>query len=529
MIRKTKRDSDQLLVTMEQFFKDQCGPNAAVNLNRTKKRVLLGRILPSLTRRFHYAHFVEVALNSSGSTATFSFQSAICYPDFTCIQAKSATLVTCVKRYTLFINSALKYGSFCCSPNGLLSFRSTASINIPLYQLKADLENKLSKLLKYNEQAAVDVLNFNINKILYIMNIQTLSEYETNIPTIKSRTLQPKHLSLLKTVLEKLLRNNSTENDASHLVLPGNGKPADSLVRKVSEKAIQNANTEIVIYGQGKFNKQILYLENGKRRAVLRRPVRNEAETKILEYLINEGSMLITVAKHYLINGSPDVMIDMYSHGTLDQFLLEVPDASILTKLWIFIYIADGIKSLNELGLIHTDIEPATIFIENNFFPRIGCLERCYVSEAARGKVFTNWNNKKYKDYKENFEMPTKIPYTPPELLNYRSENHKGEPNVKTPVYMFGMLIINILFEMKPLPYKKESFATLLPKFKHGTAKFIFSDKEAELYGPADLFQCLRLLAFRCVNPEPSMRPTIEDCIINLRKLIRFTEQLYAY
>ena len=325
------------------------------------------------------------------------------------------------------------------------------------------------------------------------------------------------------------------------LVLPGNGKkfddPDELVVKELklpnAERATfvlqeaQNTGTSVQLFGQGTFDKYILKYEiiNGssekitKRRATLKKDSQCHRN---LQYLLTKENRSPTLAKHYLIKNN--LYLELYSHGTLDQFLLDVKHVSLLSKLWIFINIADGLRELLKQGLIHTDIEPATIFIENNYFPRIGCLEKCFAMESHKKEIN---GRQEYKNYLENFKRPSKIPYTPPELL-VPITNSK-QINEKTPVYMFGMLIINILFEMKPLPYKKEGFAMLFEKMKKGIARYTMSPQEAELHGPADAFKALRLLAYRCIDPNSSARPSIEDVIIVLRQTIRFLEQLYAY
>ena len=408
-----------------------------------------------------------------------------------------------------------------------------------------------SKVARFHADVATRALNFHLNKILYLMNYQSLEENKASAlkhaskdSVSRMRTISEAHHSFPIRIQTQLIGGGYDPKKAIEnpdLKLPGNGKnPNDgdeivikNLQRKTSEKTKficqeeHHTGTLIKLFGQGMYEKCILKYEirNGssatliKRRAALKKDGPCHPN---LKYLMEKENNNPTLAKHYLVDGN--VYLEMYSHGTLDQFLLEVKHISLLSKLWIFINIADGLRALIKNGLIHTDIEPATIFIENNYFPRIGCLEKCFVLKSHSKAILGQEN---YKSYMKNFQRPSKIPYTPPELLIPIASPE--QINEKTPVYMFGMLIINILFEMKPLPYKKEGFAMLFEKMKTKKAKYTMSPQEAELHGPADVFKTLRLLAYRCIDPESAARPAIEDVIIVLRQTIRFLEQLYAY
>ena len=572
-------------------LQNSCNSSSTINLPRTVSlrekagQLILNEVAATFYNSYKLLTRLTISLNDIVSGLNAVIESTICHPDLTPLRAQNLGLITSLEQYTLRVNTSLKLGSFFISEiSGTIFFKTTCTVN----DLYCDWINRFEQqTLPEHRNTAIAAFEFHLNRFLVLFDEQNIQEYQrkreinTETRSISRKCMkysqeiesiifhteilevceENKNLLSLPKIQSSLLRpsfeieaeelhfNNNQSNGSNFSTITNRSSDQERITKRIkcesNEYITELQKQTFYIPGQGTFvdlsiNTATRIEKRLKKRKIIRK---NREDPSLFELNVEKAviSSLSTshhpsIATHYLLEANDDdtdeafrlkqnsYLLKDYVHGTLDQFLYNVPYMSFHSKLWIFAYIADGIRFLNTKGLIHTDIEPGTIFMDHNHLPKIAALEKCFIKQTSQ--MFGN-DSVSAKEYLKQFKPPRKVPYTPPELLK---EIHSGEEiNEKTPVYLFGMLMFNILFEMKPLSYKKESYHSLYRKIANNTHKLVFSEESASRKGPAEIMRMLRILALKCVEPENNRRPRIEDVIIVLRKTINMLNRLYSY
>ncbi|XP_019195024.1 PREDICTED: LEAF RUST 10 DISEASE-RESISTANCE LOCUS RECEPTOR-LIKE PROTEIN KINASE-like 2.4 [Ipomoea nil] len=139
-------------------------------------------------------------------------------------------------------------------------------------------------------------------------------------------------------------------------------------------------------------------------------------------------------------NSKRALVYDFMSSGSLDKYINQGPDASLLNwqrKFEIAVGVARGIDYLHrgcDIQILHFDIKPHNILLDENFIPKI--------SDFGLAKLFPT-----DKSIVTLTAARGTIGYVAPELIN----RSIGAISHKADVYSFGMLLMEIL-GLKKIP-----------------------------------------------------------------------------
>ncbi|RHZ80901.1 hypothetical protein Glove_130g200 [Diversispora epigaea] len=243
------------------------------------------------------------------------------------------------------------------------------------------------------------------------------------------------------------------------------------------------------------FRKQVVWNRYGKQNVCLKSlnnlTDKNDFLQEIKNQLKFRGKNSIAI---YGITKNPTkneyMMVMNYAkHGSLREMLNnKFKKLSWKSKSFILLYIANGLKNIHEMGLIHKDFHPGNVVNQGVYL--------CNITDFGLCKPVTE------KDSENIYGV---IPYMAPETLS------RGEYTQASDIYSFGMVMLEVLTSYPPY-YNishNENFAMdicegLKPEIK------------------CEIPQFLKEIMEKCWNFEPLNRPTAKELESQLKKYFNY-------
>lgn len=170
------------------------------------------------------------------------------------------------------------------------------------------------------------------------------------------------------------------------------------------------------------------------------------------------------------------------SRGSLMHLIKQDKKISLRRKLDMACHIASGMRKLHARHMIHRDIRPDNILVNENYIAKIGDMGIARVMEANNRLTVIGY-----------------VPYMPPEFfLGF------GKYDQSLDVFTFG-LTLNYLFTEK----EHETIRRVIPKVKLTEESPIF-----------------RELIARCIHDHPSQRPSAIELEATLQTYKRGFDQI---
>ncbi|KAF7033658.1 hypothetical protein CFC21_044744 [Triticum aestivum] len=196
-----------------------------------------------------------------------------------------------------------------------------------------------------------------------------------------------------------------------------------------------------------------------------------------------------------------------YEHlptGSLERNLFEVPTKMDWeTRFKIIKGVCNGLLFLHSTSIVHMDLNPGNILLDNNMRPKIAdfALSRLFCHEATRLCTQT---------------VVGSYGYMAPEYL------YRGEISTRSDIYSLGMLIIEITAEEKNLSRKEKQPSGRT--FIDNVRKTWTREHIASLYSsspPQHLHEveaCIEI-GLKCTSIDRRSRPSIEEIVETLNGL----------
>lgn len=159
------------------------------------------------------------------------------------------------------------------------------------------------------------------------------------------------------------------------------------------------------------------------------------------------------------------------------------------TQKMIILYgSAVGMKFLHDNGIIHNNLKPSNILIDELYRP--------YISDFMFAKYIKKTG---FSSYSIRSEAPF---YTAPEIL----ENEKKNISEKADVYSFGIIVFNML--------TGQQFSDI--KNIQSLANFVLEGNRPNI--PSNINSFYADLIQRCWNQSPEKRPSFDEIVHELEK-----------
>lgn len=106
---------------------------------------------------------------------------------------------------------------------------------------------------------------------------------------------------------------------------------------------------------------------------------------------------------------------------------------------------------------------------------------------------------------------------------------NKENLNSKVDVYNFGVMMLECLFGSHPFTFRKseedQQIRTLKSKSYYSLIRSCPTVSSAN--GPVELMSMLQCLAFKCLHPETTERPSLDWLIVILRESYYYIQNMY--
>lgn len=192
-----------------------------------------------------------------------------------------------------------------------------------------------------------------------------------------------------------------------------------------------------------------------------------------------EGQNNVTIVMNLCKNGTLAKHIQQVQRGLSDVFI----NNTIRQK--ILIGIARGMMYLHQNRVIHRDLKPGNILLDENFNP--------IITDFGLSKIFEKGNSQKQTQSYGTFT------YMAPEVI-------KGDKyNGKADVYSFALLMYEVVTDLEPYP-SFQSGSMSLYKFNN---KVVDEKYRPEFTVP--IKESLKNLIEQCWSDDPKERPTFEE------------------
>lgn len=162
-------------------------------------------------------------------------------------------------------------------------------------------------------------------------------------------------------------------------------------------------------------------------------------------------------------------------------------------RQFIIIYgVAQTMKYMHSLHIIHQRLTPSNILIDENIEPRI--------SDFSLSQIYPKF------DYSKQNLIDKKIFY----YIDPYTLNHNDEITEKSDIYSFAIITLQILLGNIHIYENEEDLEKLIDEIKNGLMPMISTNFNKEL----------RELLISCVNKDPSMRPSFSQICETLDSVI---------
>ncbi|KAI9093591.1 hypothetical protein K1719_027040 [Acacia pycnantha] len=196
---------------------------------------------------------------------------------------------------------------------------------------------------------------------------------------------------------------------------------------------------------------------------------------------------------------------------------------SINHALMIIIQLAKALQYLHNLGILHRDVKPANILLDENLYPHLTDFGLAEYKNDLKSVSLENWKSSGKPTggfHKKN--MVGTLIYMAPEIL--RKELHTE----KSDVYSFGVTINELLTGVVPYTdLRAEAQAHTVLEMNYTEQQLtaaVVSDELRPVLVAQELGVPSRLLALiqRCWDAKPENRPSFDDIIKELDSIIEY-------
>lgn len=193
------------------------------------------------------------------------------------------------------------------------------------------------------------------------------------------------------------------------------------------------------------------------------------------------------------VTGMQAIVLEYCSGGDLKDRLTEAEPLSTATALSLMTDIAEGVAALHGRGLVHRDLKPQNIFVDEGGRAKIGDLGLTRPIHDARTTGATG--------------SPAGTPgYMPPEVLRGSPWAHAGD------IYSLGLIFRQIL-SLAGVPWLDE------PGKRSLSALTRDLDSTSEKMEPASIIRNGREVFARMLSDDPKGRPPVDLIRVALAKL----------
>lgn len=140
---------------------------------------------------------------------------------------------------------------------------------------------------------------------------------------------------------------------------------------------------------------------------------------------------------------NPTIIFEYVSNGTINQYLCKAKNKSLSnTKKQIcMIGIAIGALIMHKKGIVHLDLKPSNILLDENFYPKIGDFGSAQFLQQQIQK--DEKDDDKLDDYFPSSDVSAPL-YTSPEIIKLISFDDKSD------VYSYAYILYKIISEVEP-------------------------------------------------------------------------------
>ncbi|XP_057785766.1 protein kinase and PP2C-like domain-containing protein [Salvia miltiorrhiza] len=244
-------------------------------------------------------------------------------------------------------------------------------------------------------------------------------------------------------------------------------------------------------------------------------------ELQLLSKLDHPGIMKL-VAAHAR---PPNYMFffELYAAGSLSQKLhVEEYSLSIGQAMEITTLLAKALLYLHSLGIVHRDVKPANILLNENLQPHLADFGLAEYTKDLEQVSVRNWKSSGKPTggfHKKN--MVGTLIYMAPEVLRKEIQTEKSD------VYSFGVTVNELLTGVVPytdLRAEAQAHTVLEMNYTEQqlTAAVVSEGLRPVLAGPeSGASTSLLSLIKRCWDTDPQNRPSFSDIVLELDVMLR--------
>ncbi|CAI0437776.1 unnamed protein product [Linum tenue] len=213
---------------------------------------------------------------------------------------------------------------------------------------------------------------------------------------------------------------------------------------------------------------------------------------------------------------------ELFEHGSLaDKLHAEEWNPSIHQVLLIALHLAKALQYLHKLGIVHRDVKPANVLLDDNLHPHLSDFGLAEYWSNLKQVSAQNWRSSGKPTggfHKKN--MVGTLIYMAPEIL--RKDVHTEQSDV----YSFGITVNEILTGVVPYTdLRAEAQAHTVLEMNYTEQQLtaaVVSDKlrpalaTLPLSGGSPLPSSLLSLIQRCWDDKPDSRPSFNDIVSEL-------------
>ncbi|KAK8865515.1 hypothetical protein M9Y10_011071 [Tritrichomonas musculus] len=340
-----------------------------------------------------------------------------------------------------------------------------------------------------------------IDKKRFFEYVQYLDNYKDSVT--ESKFIRPKSEADKKKKKEKDEEENDSKNQDE--VLNHSHRIKILKLNKFNKKDF---------LGAGKYS-QVFRVEHIKTGDIFAAKIsNNRVSKKISKSILSEVNIMMSLDHPAILKfigyspvnfenePKPTIVTEFLSNGSLQNVINDpskYPLWNDTTRLIIISGIIAGMAYLHENSILHNDLKPSNILLDDDLHPKI--------ADFGLSQTSKNDDNDNDNDDDESSSKSSNVKGTPsyiaPEIWNNQDYSNASD------VYAFGILLYEIVF-------LKKAFAKLKP-LKIG--KKVTNKERPQFPSVSEASACCFMeLIKRCWADKPSDRPTFKELSMELRK-----------